>query len=251
MDSEKRKNDTEYDEEYKKALEKLNCKKSLKTKEEKASSGTEFSKLPLGEKIKKDPIILISFLLVILVIAGAILYFLLPSISLKTMDFTMTDFKTNYESKSLYTDLLAEYSLGIPEITYSDDVSLSIGNETNSNIKYFSCPIQHQNVGIPVTLQGSVKSSNNKVKALRVLCGYSDSDDFFAFLNILYGSYLQAIYPELNEGEALDISAEALSNVGSKDLPFTIRGDYGYRVIVFSNEGGSFIAFDICLASDA
>lgn len=252
-------------EEYERALAVLNKSKSARVKKisddkkakkqkekeasKKASTGNASSKNGFVEKCKKDPVIPACILLLFIAIVGVVLYIVIPMFSVKTLGVTVEDYRVRYISTSIYNSALAPYGFTIPEVAYQEEqrVALTAAGESNNNnqdkLLFFYAPISNTGTTFATAIQGSVRKSDNKITALRVLVEYSDDPNYFNFLILYYGSYLQAFIPTVSDQDIQALVADAVNNISTGE--FTVRQDIAFRVSVERTDTISYIAFDI------
>ena len=224
-------------------------KQKEKEASKKASTGNASSKNGFVEKCKKDPVIPACILLLFIAIVGVVLYIVIPMFSVKTLGVTVEDYRVRYISTSIYNSALAPYGFTIPDVTYQEEqrVALTAVGESNNNnqdkLLFFYAPISNTGTTFATAIQGSVRKSDNKITALRVLVEYSDDPNYFNFLILYYGSYLQAFIPTVSDQDIQALVADAVNNISTGE--FTVRQDIAFRVSVERTDTISYIAFDI------
>ncbi len=256
--------DVEDKEEYERALEALNKSKSARVKkivdEKKAKKQKEKEALkkesagdaaPKGfvAKCKKDPVIPACILLLIIAVIGFGLYILVPMFSIKTLGVTVEDYRVRYISTNIYNTTLAPYGFTIPEVTYQEEQRVALtasGESSNSNqdkLLFFYAPITNTGTSFATAIQGSVRKTDNKITALRVMAEYSDDPNYFNFLVLYFGSYLQAFIPGVSDQDIQALVTDAVQNISTGD--FTVRQDIAFRVSIVRTDSVNYVAFDI------
>ncbi|MBR4494957.1 MAG: hypothetical protein IKP14_09640 [Clostridiales bacterium] len=256
--------DVEDKEEYERALAALNKSKSARVKkivdekkakkqkeketQKKSSSGSSDDKSFIG-KCKKDPVIPACILLIIIAAIGFGIYILVPMFSIKTLGVTVEDYRVRYISTSIYNAALAPYGFTIPEVTYQEEQNVAltaVGENSSSNqdkLLFFSAPIANTGTSFATAIQGSVRKTDNKITALRVIAEYSNDPNYFNFLVLYFGSYLQAFIPGVSDQDIQALVTDAVNNISTGE--FTIRQDIAFRVSIVTTDTVNYVAFDI------
>ena len=269
-DKEKLSDEITDNEEYERALEVLNKskgervkkivaeKKAKKQKEKEASekaSGNNKNnsgKTTFIDKCKKDPIIPACILCIVIAIVLAVVKFVVPMFSVKTLGITIDDYRTQYQTTGLYNSVLMPYNFAIPEVTYqeSSNVSLTAAgeaqNKQNDKYIYFYAAIPNTATNFSTAIQGSALKSNGEIVALRVMASldadnYSDPN-YINFIYIFFGSYLQTFMPDVSDHDVQLLISHAVENMGTNE--FTVRQDVAYRVSIITGDV-NYLAFDI------
>lgn len=256
--------DVEDKEEYERALEALNKSKTARVKkivdEKKAKKQKEKEALkkesagdaaPKGfvAKCKKDPVIPACILLLIIAVIGFGLYILVPMFSIKTLGVTVEDYRVRYISTNIYNTTLAPYGFTIPEVTYQEEQRVALtasGESTNNNqdkLLFFYAPITNTGTSFATAIQGSVRKTDNKITALRVMAEYSDDPNYFNFLVLYFGSYLQAFIPGVSDQDIQALVTDAVQNISTGE--FTVRQNIAFRVSIVRTDSVNYVAFDI------
>ncbi|MBR1797083.1 MAG: hypothetical protein IJ757_03595 [Clostridiales bacterium] len=258
--------DEEEDAEYERALAALNKSKGervkkiteeKKAKKKEAKAKEEADKpAPSGfiAKCKKDPVIPITIILLVAVVVGILIHIIVPMLSVKSLGVTVDEFRENYSNASIYRATLAPYNFAIPEVTYTDGKTLALTaageaqNREEDKLQYFSAAIPNTATTFSTAIQGSVRKSDNKITAIRVMAQISDDPNYFNFLVLYFGSYLQALAPDVSDQDIETLVAEALNNVAGAD--FTVRQDIAFRASLVNGDSVSYVAFDIMPAGN-
>ena len=235
--------------EYQKALKVLESgkgkrvkKKKEKEKEEKKAAIKASGKKTFIGECKKKPMIPVCLFLAVAVVIGAILYFAIPALTLNSFDFTPEQMAERYTSTEIYNNSLYAYNFAIPQVTY--DTESSDGKHTG-----FSATISNTATSFGTALTGTVRNYDGKVTSLRVMSEYSSSSDYYEFLLVYFGSYIQTVYPDVNSDEAFSMVETALA--GINDSTFDVRGDYAYDIsIIKTDEGTGIIVLDFLPAAE-
>ncbi len=228
--------------EYEKALKVLESGKAKRVKEKKEKEKEEKKaavkasgkKTFIGE-CKKKPMIPVCLFLAVAVVIGAILFFAIPALALNSFDFTPEQMAERYAQTEIYNNSLSAYNFAIPAVTY--DTSDSEGSGQSGRYTGFTVSINNTATTFGTALTGTVRNYDGKVTSLRVMAEYSSSSDYYEFLLVYFGSYLQMVYPDMNSDEAFDAVESALA--GINDSTFDVRGDYAYDISIIQTDTGS------------
>ena len=266
-------------EEYERALEVLNKSKSARVKkiveqkkatkekareEEEAKADTNKPSKPhkkgffnvLIDKSKKDPVIPVTIVLIIAAVVFAVCYFVVPALGVKTLGFTVDELRVNYLQGELYLDNLAPYDFSIPEVTYQETMQIALtanaeNNKNSDKLQYFSAGINNTGVSFSTAIQGSQKKSDGKITALRVIVEFPDGVDsstYFSFLSLYFGSYIQAVFPDVSAQDASSLAMDALSGISNQS--YIIRGDIAYKVSIVNTDTVRFVTLDFLPADN-
>ena len=238
--------------EYERALEVLDKGKNKRVKDikekkkvEKKAAMKSAGKTSFIEKCKKDPVIPICILLAVAVVIGVFIYYALPAITLRSFDFTPEEMAARYKETEIFKNSLTGYNFEIPSVTYDQGED---GTVDNTKFTGFSAPISNTATSFGTGIQGTVRNSDGKVTSIRVLVEYSETSDYYSFLLIYFGSFLQTVYPDISSDEAVSMAEEAIG--GLNDPSYTVKGDYAYDVSMSNDSGLPFIMMDILPASE-
>ena len=260
--------------EYERALEALNKSKSARVKKltdekkakkqkekealKKASSSNDTGNNGFIDKCKKDPVIPVCILLLIIAVVGFGLYILIPMFSVKTLGVTVDEFRDRYSSTGIYNSTLLPYNFAIPEVTYSEGQNVALtaqaesNNKNNERLLYFSAAIPNTATDFGTAIQGSVSKSNNKITAMRVMATfrteYLNDSTYMNFIVLYFGSYLQAFEPSISDRDAQPLVYNAINQISSGT--FTTRQDIAYRVSIVTADSVNYVAFDIIPAAN-
>jgi len=202
------------------------------------------------DKCKKDPIIPTCIAALVLVLAGAFIYFIVPMFGTKTLGFTLDQFRSQYASTNIYIQNLSNYNFGIPSVSYQSapDIALTAAQEGNENkLLYFTASIPNTATSFGTALQGSVTKNGNEVTAMRVVVEYSNDPNYVNFIKLYVASYLQALFPELTTEEASQLANDCITNINSEN--YTVRGKIAYRLSLV-NDTVPYVAFDVLPAGN-
>lgn len=255
--------DLEDREEYERALAALNKSKGERVKKiveekkiKKQKEREAFAKVssadaskPNGfvDKCKKDPVIPACILALVIAVVFVVIRFVVPLFSVKTLGVTVDEYRQQYMSAGIYNSTLMPYDFAIPEVTYSDGQTLALTATSESNkqdkLSYFYASIPNSGTGFGTAIQGSVSRTNNEITALRVIAEYSNDPNYFNFLILYFGSYLQGFIPDVSDNDVQTLVANSLNNISTGE--FTSRQDISYRAAIISDETGNFVVFDI------
>lgn len=203
--------------------------------------------------IKLDPIAIGALCLAVVALIGGIIFFVLKLTATPTLEMTMKEFQTKYESTELY-GLLKDYGYTFPTIQYSAE-----SNETNADgssvqnkkLDFFTGSIPNQfNTIIGVT--GSTLKSNDDIKVMRI-CSICDENFDYQRATVVYGSYIQALYPDMTSEEAINYVSDLymLSDNSENNAAAKQMGEYAVAVSVNVVYGEPCFVMDIMNADDA
>lgn len=218
------------EEELEKAKNALNSSKSVRLKETKKKKESDNK-----DGKKNDPVILACIIGIIVVVIGAILYFVLPKLFVKNLGMNINELRTRYEATSIYNDSFARYGVTIPPVEYPADME---GGESSGQGRYFRALITESapdTTGIPVIIEGR-ELNNGKITEFNVSTFLNDKD--FMFYITLIGSYLQVLDPTLSNDNAILLATEALTS-SFEHSEYYILGDAAYRVQFIPDEASS------------
>ncbi len=264
-DKEKLSSEVTDQEEYERALAALNKSKGERVKkiveEKKAKKKKEreaFAKVSSADaskatgfidKCKKDPVIPACILALVVALVFVAVRFIVPMFSVKTLGLTVDEYRERYVTTGIYNSTLLPYNFAIPEVTYSDaqTVALTAAGEQNNReqarFTYFYASIPNTATGFGTAIQGSARKSDNEITALRVVAEYSNDPNYYNFLVLYFGSYLQTFIPEVSDRDVQTLVADALNQVSTGE--FIQRQDISYRASILTEGNVSYIAFDI------
>lgn len=227
-------------------IEKENVKNSEDTK--------DFKSLPFSKKMKKDKVIPITIVTAIILSIAVLLWFILPTVIVSAMPYTIEEFRTKYSKTELYTSALSSFGFGFPEVSYVDEDTTSASDSTttskkSSMLNYFNGTIINTAFSNGVGVQGSTRKIDGKITALRIIIEASGDSDFYNAVVILFASYIQAFIPNMTSQEAITASQDAISTLGNDSNSYTINGDIAYMVSII-NQGNGYIALDFISADN-
>jgi|GEM_PF-1109522 len=209
-------------------------------------------------KCKRDPVIPASILLIILAAVLVTFYYVLPQVTVKSLGLTIDQLRSQYASTTIYTETLANFSFGIPSVTYTEatdssssswiTASTDSSSSSDSRLSYFSASIPNTATSFGTAIQGSVRNTDNEITALRVMAEYSSEDEYYDFLVLYIASYLEALFPELSDTDAAQLAIDAIANVSSDD--YIVKDDIAYKVSIVKDDTVSYIAFDVMPAGN-
>lgn len=224
------------DEEYQKALDALNSSKSSRLKDAKKKKAAA-KKAVEGEPKKKDPIVIACCIGIAVVIIGAILYFVLPSVLNQgsNLGFKTNEIQLKYEASSIYSGSFGAYSMKIPEVTYSevpDNVE-----EVSYDYKYFNALVdttQIPGTAVALAIEGR-ELNNGMVKQLNAVARIDPNnitDDDFSLITLYYACMLQTLNPELTDNDAVLLVTEAMGTM--QDPGYYVYNNVAYRIVMIS-----------------
>lgn len=248
--------------EYERALEVLNrskgervkkIKEQKKKKKQKEQEHSSEKGNGFWSKCKKDPIIPAAILILIAAVVFFVIRVIVPMFSVKTLGITIDEYREQYASGSIYNSALMPYNFAIPEVTMTDgsNVALTAAAEsrskTENRLMYFTAAIPNTSTDFGTGIQGSVRKSDGKITAMRVMAGfrpeYAQDTSYMRFLVLYFGSYLQGFIPDVSDQDIQNLILDAINQMQSGE--YIIRQDLAYKISVVNNESVTYIAFDI------
>lgn len=169
-------------------------------------------------KAKKDPIIPVCIIAIILVIASASVYFFYPVLKYRSLDMTMTTLRTDYLNTRIYAELMYHFNnMSIPKETYiynHDDLK---ANNIPADLDFFSTTV---NETFGTALIGTSRKSDNQITQLKALVRYDEAPEGLtntdSLINCYFGSFLQLFEMEMSKDDALARAAELTKDIDSK-----------------------------------
>jgi len=234
-------------EEYKRALETLNSKKSTRVKQAKEKKIKAKSGNNKNSGKKTDPVIPVCIILAFLVLFGALFYFLMPLLMNPSMDFTYDEFKERFENTAEYHDLLSNFGFDLSDVKYTNNSAseLSFDNsERNSNIDYFEKNI---NPKFGVAIQGQSRKFDGKLTFIRAIAEFDDRISNVNVMSHYFSTVLNALYRDRSSQQCYELATQLLTNFKKSETEFKIDGKYAYRIIYGSDSSSNigFIALEI------
>ncbi len=224
---------------------KMNSKESSSEKKDKEEKKDNQS---FVDKMMKNPVIPISALLLIAVLALGIFYFA-PKLSKKekidTLGITYEQLQTNYKSTQLYSELFSSFDCDLPEQTLTDP---SEDSKHKEELNFFAMPIKNTFTSLNVGVQGSELKSNGELVALRFVfedtTNEEDSSDVFLSVLMYYRMVFNAIFPDLQDEEITTILTQTANSTN-----FNIKGDIAYRFSKQTISGKNYYVMDFAPAT--
>lgn len=238
--------DTEEIKPVDKMKEQAGDKKTVSAKDIKKEANAGFRELPFIEKCKKDPVIFVSLALVVVVIAVAAIYFILPNAKTPSMGMTLEDFKTGFNEAEVAQSLLnngIDFRYGnVPYVDPDTDKSI-LGDKVavtgdRKYVDYFAGPSRSVvNSGI----EGATRKNDGELAFVRVYIEYGEDVNP---VWMLLSNTLQALYPELRAYDAMELAMQKMGEYNG-DLRFYVRGDYGFRIVPVQQADVTYIVIDV------
>lgn len=226
--------------------DKLGGKKPVSKKDPEKEANEEFRKLPFVEKCKKDPVIPVSLALVVVVIAVAAIYFILPNAKTPSMGMTLDEFKTRFNEAEVAQSLLnsgIDFRYGNVPYVDPDAKPSILGDKVavagdKKYVDYFAGPSRSVvNSGI----EGATRKNDGELAFVRVYIEYGDDVNP---IWMLLSNTLQTLYPELQAHDAMDLAMQKMGEYNG-DLRFYVRGDYAFRLVPVQQADVTYIAVDV------
>ena len=151
---------TPEEEEIKRAEELLNSSRSKRKKmtSESKKKETKETKPAKNNAVKenkffKNPIIPITLLALIAVIAFGVFYFASQAKPVASLGFTYDEFRDRYKATSLYQDLFCQFNCELPAINYTQGGE----GKNKDKLDFFASKINNTFTKLNVGVQGSCK----------------------------------------------------------------------------------------------
>ena len=228
----------------KKAGSSKNKPMSKKAKEREANA--RFRALPFSEKCKKDPVIPVCIALVFVAIIVAVIYFTVPNAITPSMGMTLDEFNTRFNDTEVIHSLLGsglDFRYGnVPYVDPAVEPSI-LGEQATvtgnpSYVDFFSGPSKSTiNSGI----EGATRRNDGELAYVRLYVEYGED---FNPVWMLLSSTFQALYPELNMTQAMDLALAKLGEYNG-DTKFYVKGDYGFRIVPVKKGEITYIVIDV------
>ena len=217
---------------------------SKKAKEREANA--RFRALPFSEKCKKDPVIPVCIALVFVAIIVAVIYFTVPNAITPSMGMTLDEFNTRFNDTEVIHSLLGsglDFRYGnVPYVDPTVEPSI-LGEQATvtgnpSYVDFFSGPSKSTiNSGI----EGATRRNDGELAYVRLYVEYGED---FNPVWMLLSSTFQALYPELNMTQAMDLALAKLGEYNG-DTKFYVKGDYGFRIVPVKKGEVTYIVIDV------
>ena len=228
----------------KKAGSSKNKPMSRKAKEREANA--RFRALPFSEKCKKDPVIPVCIALVFVAIIVAVIYFTVPNAITPSLGMTLDEFNTRFNDTEVVHSLLGsglDFRYGnVPYVDPAVEPSI-LGDQATvtgnpSYVDFFSGPSKSTiNSGI----EGATRRNDGELAYVRLYVEYGED---FNPVWMLLSSTFQALYPELNMTQAMDLALAKLGEYNG-DTKFYVKGDYGFRIVPVKKGEITYIVIDV------
>ena len=170
--------------------------------------------------------------LVFVAIIVAVIYFTVPNAITPSMGMTLDEFNTRFNDTEVIHSLLGsglDFRYGnVPYVDPSVEPSI-LGDQATvtgnpSYVDFFSGPSKSTiNSGI----EGATRRNDGELAYVRLYVEYGED---FNPVWMLLSSTFQALYPELNMTQAMDLALAKLGEYNG-DTKFYVKGDYGFRIV--------------------
>ena len=218
---------------------------------EEKKANAEFRKLPFIEKCRKDPLIPVSVLLVLIAISVASLYFILPNAKTPSMGITLGDFVHSFNNGAVATSLMdsgADIGFRTPPYVNPDEKPGMLGDKAvltagRSYADFFAGPSKYF---ISAGIEGATRKSDNMLSYVRIWVQYSDLSDDADFNTVwmYFSNTLNALYPGMSSYEAMGIAMNKMGDFDG-DPRFYVRGEYAFRLVPVQKDGITYIVIDV------
>lgn len=232
----------------------------LPEKDAETSNSSEAFLTKFIAKTKKDPVMGICIAAIVLCLAGAILYFVIPTFYVESFDVTVDEFRTRYTQTSLYSHDLDLYNFAIPPVEFYEkqtegtgialtaDPSLSNPNAYKNNgpqthERYFCANIDTTATSLMTGIKGRCRSVDGELTEVTVFVQYDQCQEFYTFTRVYFATYLQALDPTLSDSDALALAVDAIYVKNSDEYMTT--GNIAFRTYTCNENGTACLAMEI------
>lgn len=221
-------------------------KKPMSKKAKEREANAKFRELPFSEKCKKDPMIPTCIALVFVAIIVASIYFILPNAITPSLGMTLDEFNARFNDTEVVHSLLSsglDFRYGnVPYVDPSAEPGI-LGEQATvtgnpSYVDFFAGPSKSTiNSGI----EGATRKNDGELAYVRLYVEYGED---FNPVWMLLSSTFQALYPELNMTQAMDLALAKLGEYNG-DTKFYVKGDYGFRIVPVKKGEVTYIVIDV------
>ena len=224
---------------------------SAEDEESEKAANAEFRKLPFIEKCKRDPVIPVSLLLVVVAIAVAAIYFILPNSKTPTMGIGLSEFVQRFNNGAVASSLMQSGAdIGFRTPPYVDPAAKpsilgdkAIFTASSSYADFFAGPSKYF---ITAGMEGATRKSDGTISYVRIWVQYSDLSDDADFNSVwmYFSNTLNALYPDMSVYEAMGVAMQKMGEFDG-DPRFYARGDYAFRLVPVQKEDITYIVIDV------
>ena len=215
----------------------------------------DFKRFSFFDKCKKDPVIPVCILLIIALIVGAVLYYLIPMLGMKSFGFTLGQFTDRFVTTQIYSDGMKTWNFEFTDTHYQMTALTSTSSADSANgklldlskmldkagVKYFDCDVSSS---YDSDLLGCVSPLDDQLIYLRALSKYEDVASNPHYVTYYFATIYQTVFPSLSAKDAVDLSTEMLTNYdGSNE--YTLMGDIACRIVMGTYNGTNYVAMDM------
>lgn len=233
-------------EEKEKKSESSGKKKPLSKKAKEREANAKFRELPFSEKCKKDPMIPTCIALVFVAIIVASIYFILPNAITPSLGMTLDEFNARFNDTEVVHSLLSsglDFRYGnVPYVDPAAEPGI-LGEQATvtgnpSYVDFFAGPSKSTiNSGI----EGATRKNDGELAYVRLYVEYGED---FNPVWMLLSSTFQALYPEMNMTQAMDLALMKLGEYNG-DTKFYVKGEYGFRIVPIKKGEITYIVVDV------
>ena len=224
---------------------------SSDNKESEKAANAEFRKLPFIEKCKKDPMIPVSLLMVVVAIAVAAIYFMLPNSKTPTMGIGLSEFVQRFNNGAVASSLMQSGAdIGFRTPPYVDPAvkpsilgDKAIITASSSYADFFAGPSKYF---ITAGMEGATRKSDGTISYVRIWVQYSDLSDDADFNSVwmYFSNTLNALYPDMSVFEAMGVAMQKMGEFDG-DPRFYVRDDYAFRLVPVQKDDVTYIVVDV------
>ncbi len=198
-------------------------------------------------KLTKNPVIPITALLLIAVLALGVFYFAprLKKDKVDSIGITYETLRTNYVNTKLYKELFKDFDCKLPDMQVTEPQE---GSKHTKELNFFAMKVNNGFTTLNVGIQGSTRKSDGEIVALRFL--FEDTTDQNESQNVLisvlmyYRMVFNSVFPELTDEEAT-----TLLNNGISAGTFQIKDNIAYRIGRDTIDGKNYYIMDFAPAT--
>jgi len=243
-------NDIIDSEEYKRALETLNSKKSDRVRKVRDKKTVKEGKKDTSAK-KSDPVIPVCIILAFFVLFGSLFYFLLPLMMNPAMDFTYEEFKERFENTAEYHDLLSNFGFDLGGVKYTNNSESSLSFKITDKSSYLDYFEKNINPQFGVAIQGQARKFDGKLTFIRAIAEFDDRISNVNVMSHYFSTVFNALYRDRSSQQCYELATQLLTNFKKSEIDYTVDGKYAYRIIYGADTSSNigFIGLEIIPSS--
>lgn len=232
--------------EYERAMELLNSSKSSRMRaiqskkkaEKKAAKPKSDPNGSFFDKCKADPVIPITIIALVLVVIGAALYFILPSLkksACKDLGLTYPELQTKYLATDIYTQCaLGDFGFEVADAPMTELDSLLTEGAVNDSAFMSTADGSklRQYTGMDSYVVAMADSADGKLTEIRAYIALDSANENAAsFVVFYFMSFLQVFEPEMTSDDLMNLISESGASLGK----FFEIGDVSFSISLDAN----------------